>query len=67
LDDATDYSLDVPFGLTAVADVAYPQTADLEQSRKVMPQWFLEVPHLKGKCHPQALRQSEIIYTNGMP
>jgi hypothetical protein len=67
LDDATAYSLDVPLGLTPVADVAYPPSTDLEQSGEVIPQRFLEVPHVKRKCHPQALRQSEIIYTNSTP
>jgi hypothetical protein len=67
LDDATAYSLDVPLGLATVADIAHPQSGDLEQSREVIPQWFLEVPHVKGKRHPQPLCQSEIIYPNGVP
>jgi hypothetical protein len=61
LDDAPDHSLDLPLGLVTVADVAYPQAADLEQSRNVIPQWFFEMPQIRGKSHPQTVRQSKIV------
>ena len=32
LDDAPDQSLDLPFGLVTVADVAKPQATDLKQA-----------------------------------
>jgi hypothetical protein len=59
--------LDVLLGLATVADVPYPQSADPDQPLNVIPQWFFEVSQIQGKSHPQALRQSEIIHTNGAP
>jgi hypothetical protein len=64
--DPTAYALDVPLGLATVADIAHPQSGDLEQSREVISQWLFEVPYVKGKRHPQALGQSDIIYANSM-
>jgi hypothetical protein len=59
--------LDVPLGLVTVADVAYPQSTDLEQPSNVIPQWLFKMFQVQAKPQPQALRQSEIIYTNGTP
>jgi hypothetical protein len=59
--------LDVPLGPVTVADVAYPQATDLEEPCNVIPQWPFEMSQIQGEPHPQALRQSEIIYTNGTP
>jgi hypothetical protein len=57
--------LDGPLGLVAVADVAYPQAADLEQPSNVIPQWLFKMLQIQAKPHPQALCQPDIIYTNG--
>jgi len=62
-----DYLLDLPLSAVTVADVAYPQSADLEQSRDVLSQWLFKTPQIQAKPHPKALRQSEIIYANGLP
>jgi hypothetical protein len=35
--------LDVPLGLATIADVAYPQPADLEQPRNVIAQWLFKM------------------------
>jgi len=48
-----------------VADAAHPQSADLDQPRNVFPQRLFKMSQIQDKPHPQALRQSEIIYTNG--
>jgi hypothetical protein len=53
---AQDHTLDLPFGLVTVADVAHPQAADLEQPRNVIPQWFFKVSQIRGKSHSQAVR-----------
>jgi hypothetical protein len=59
--------LDVSLGLVAVADVAYPQASDLEEPCNVIPQWLFKMSQIQNKPHPQPLRQSEIVYTNGTP
>jgi hypothetical protein len=59
--------LDLPLSFVTVADVAYPQSADLEQPRNVLPQWLFKTPQIQAKAHPKALCQSEIIYANGLP
>jgi hypothetical protein len=65
--DAAGYSLDLRLCVVPVADAAHPHSADLDQPRNVFPQRLFKMSQIQDKPHPQALRQSEIIYTNGPP
>jgi len=56
LDDAAPYSLDLPLGVVTITDVAYPQSANLEQPPNVIPQWLFKMFQIQAKPHPQALR-----------
>ena len=54
MDDAATYSLDLPLGVVTITDVAYPQSANLEQPPNVIPQWLFKMFQIQANCDDAA-------------